>query len=132
MVGPNIRDAESGLATSFSGFRNDLSRAVRETIPTLEERNVGEGRLIALQLAPLGFMFGGTVDIEESESVQGGTLYTVNVNSVSENAAVASSYLSAGNGIASYVVDRLEREDVKVQNERILVDTYEVKVFVGE
>lgn len=132
MVGPRIRDAESGVASSVSEFRNNLSDTVRETVPDLGDRNVGEGRLIALQLAPLGAVFGGTVDIENSREVDGGTLYTVNVNSPSKNTAEALSFLTAGNGIASYVVDKLERQDIEVQNERILIDTYKAEVFVSE
>lgn len=132
MVGPRIRDAESGIASAASEFRNNVSDTVRSTIPDLGDRNIGEGRLIALQLAPLGAIFGGTVDITNTREVDGGTIYTVTVNSPSRNIAEATSYLAAGNGIASYVVDRLERQDIEVKNERIIIDTYEAKVFVGE
>lgn len=134
MVGSKVRDFERPIAQSVSEFRNQVSDIVRETAPELgEDRNIGNGRLIVLQSTmPLGFIFGGSVDIESSESVSDGTIYTVNVNGVSKNAAAAQAWLAAGNGFASILVDELSRENMEVVNERVLVDTYEVQVKVGE
>lgn len=134
MVGSKIRNFERPIASDVSGFRNNVSDIVRDMAPELgEDRNIGNGRLIVLQSTmPLGFIFGGSVDIESSEEVEDGTIYTVNVNGVSKNAAAAQAWLAAGNGFASILVDELSRESIEVVNERILVDTYEAKVKVGE
>jgi len=137
---PIWRKLENRVDKRLHKIRNRPGSALAKRAPQIPNRNFGGGITVGTVQAGIsiileetvGVPFGGETEITDAEPVQGGTLYTVNVNSPFENMARAKAFFEANTGFASLLTDLLEVEDVEVLRTRPLRDTYQVKVLVHD
>lgn len=138
---PILRKVEDSIDSSAHEARNRiLSEPLERRIPRLGPRNIGEGiaagmveAAVAVGIEDLfGVPFGATSDTINVKSVEGGKVYTVNVNAPVQNMAKARGFLDSTTGFTSILTDKFEVSNVEVLNERILRDTYQVEVLVED
>lgn len=138
MTGPIIRRIRNRAAEPFSRVRNKPGKAAQERLPKAEVRNIGGGEVVGALGAglatvledTLGVPFGASVDIVNVEPTNDGDIYTVNVNSPTENIARARAILDSGTGFTSYLVDEFDIDEAEVLNKRFLRDTYQIEVRI--
>jgi hypothetical protein len=130
---PKIREVKRQIAPKTSEVRNKVGDTLADALPDLKGRNIGNANLIATYYAGFSSIFGGNIDLVDMERVNDSTVrYTVHVEGLTRNSARVRSFLSSGNGFASYVVDNLDAQSVDVVTERILIDTYEAVIEIRE
>lgn len=138
---PVWRKAEAKLDSVASQTRNRPGRRLRRQFPQLENRNIGGGVAVGAVEAgiavvlkdSLGLPLQSDVEIVDTEMMGGRTVeYTVNVDAPFENMARAEAFFDAAVGFTSLLTDKLQVEDVEVLKQRILRDTYQVKVLVED
>jgi hypothetical protein len=130
---PQFREYKRQIASKTSELRNKAGDAVANVLPEFKGRNIGNANLIATYYAAAASTFGGNIDLVSMEQVDDSTVrYTVHVEGITRNNARARSFLSSGNGLASYVVDNISAENVEVVTERVLIDTYEAVILIEE
>jgi len=130
---PQFREYKRQIASKTSELRNMAGDALADVLPEFKDRNIGNANLIATYYAAAASVFGGNTDLVNMEQVDESTVrYTVHVEGITRNNARARSFLTSGNGLASYVVDNISAENVEVVTERVLIDTYEAVILVEE
>lgn len=150
MVGRRVRNAldrepvwrrleERGVGP-FSDLRNTPGRGLRERVPRFSQRNFGGGiavgaveAAIAIVLKrTIGVPFGSDVEIVDSESRDGGMMYTVNVDAPFENMARAQAFFESTTGFTSLLTDLLQVRSTRVVKQRLVRDTYQIQVLVED
>lgn len=137
---PFIRRVENRIDDRASKIRNRPSRAMQEKVPKIPNRNIGGGvaagtiqSAIAIILEEtVGVPFGGSTEVTEVDSVQGGNVYTVNVDAPTENMSKAKAFFQANTGFTSLLTDLIQVDNVEVLRTRPLRDTYQVKILVED
>lgn len=133
-----IRSAPTRRA---SKFRNRYSKRVESATPDfLEGRAIGSGTMtgavgagiLTILEETVGVPFGASSDIVSVDPVDGGAIYTVNVNAPTQNMAQARAFIDSTTGFVSYLTDRFEIENAEVLNTRMARDTYQVEVLVED
>lgn len=122
----------------LSKIRNRPGMRIKKRTPDFEKRNFGNGKIagaIGAGIATIledtvGLPFGASVDVTNVEPVEGGQLYTVNVNAPSQNMAEARAFIDSSTGFLSYLTDEFDIEGVEVLNHRMARDTYQIEVKV--
>jgi hypothetical protein len=76
----------------------------------------------------VGVPFGGSVDVINVEETNRGARYTVNVNAPTENIAESRAFIDSSTGFLSYFTDEYQVQDVEIENERVLRDTYQYEI----
>jgi len=135
---PIIRRVEDRVDQAAHDTRQIPDEFLQERVPELENRNIGGGRVVGIVSAAVatavedavGVPFGASSDIIDTEVVDEGVLYTVNVNAPIETMAEARAALDSTTGFTSFVTDKIDVEDVEVQKMRIVRDTYQIDVLV--
>lgn len=148
MVGERLKNAvdrrpiwmkvQDRMGDNASSIRNAPSEAVEKIAPQLENRNAGGGTMAGTALAGIavlledtvGVPFGGSSDIINVESVSGGKLYTVNVNAPTGVMANAKATIDSTTGFTYVLTDEIEIRSMEKLDERVLRDTWEVKLLV--
>lgn len=148
MVGERVRDAfdrepiwrrvEDRIDDKASNLRNRPGKRLQKRFPQVPRRNFGDGIAVGTIEAAIaiiledtvGIPFGSETEIVDSEPVNGGTLYTIDVDAPTENMARAKSFFEANVGFTSLLTDFLEVESVQVLRARPLRDTYQIKIKV--
>ena len=148
MVGENIRNAldrepiwrklEDRVDKTASNLRNRPSRRLEEKLPQVPNRNIGGGvgaGLVEAGIAKVleetvGIPFGSDTEIVDTEPVDDGTMYVVNIDAPFENMAKARAFLEANTGFTSILTDELNVEEVEVLRTRPIRDTYQAEVLV--
>lgn len=137
---PVWRRLEERFSNPGNRIRNAPGKRLQRRLPQFPNRNfggaVGVGVIeagIALILEDtLGIPFGSDTEIVDSQPVQGGTLYTVNVDAPFENMAKARAFFESNTGFASLLTDLMDVESVEVLKTRTLRDTYQIQVEVQD
>lgn len=137
---PIWRRIEDQFDDLMSEVRNAPGRRLEREFPQFENRNFGGGLAvggveagIALILKEtVGLPLGSDVEVVDSEPAEGGTIYTVNVDSPTENMAQAQAFLESGTGFTSYLTDLIKVESTSVLRTRTVRDTYQVEILVED
>lgn len=136
--GPIGKRVANRLGKRANKLRNRPGKFTQEKLPNPPNRNIrsstvagaaGAGLATVLEDV-IGAPFGATVDITNVESGPDGDVYTVNVNSPTENIAEARAFMDSTTGFASYITDTYDIEEMEVLNKRPMRDTYQVKLRV--
>lgn len=148
MVGERIRStidrepiwvrAQNRVKGRASRVRNRPSDAIERTVPDLENRNIGGGTLAGTGMAgisvilqdTLGIPFGASSDIIDVEPVDDGQLYTVNVNAPTRVMADARATIDSTTGFTYLITDSVEIRSVEKLDERMVRDTWQIKLVV--
>lgn len=128
------------VSNRASQVRNRPSQRLQKRMPRLGQRNIGEGigagmveaGVAVILEETLGLPFGASSDVTDVEPVEGGHIYTVNVNAPVENMAQARAFIDSTTGFSSVLVDTLDVQSVEVLNTRPLRDTYQIKIRVQD
>lgn len=138
---PIIRRIERRIDDRAHRFRiNTFDKPLQRRVPKIGQRNLGQGigagvveAGIAIVLEEtVGIPFGSDVEVVDTEGVEGGTLYTVNVDAPLENMARARGFFEATTGFTSLLTDVWMVENVEVLRTRPLRDTYQIEVMVRD
>lgn len=135
---PVIRKMQDKLSHRAQKIRNRPGMRVKQAAPELPNRNVGDGvaagtlqAAIAIILEDtVGIPFGSETEIADLESKGDGVVYTVNVNSPTQNMAETKAFFESTTGFTSLLTDLMDVENVEVANTRVLRDTYQIKIKV--
>lgn len=137
---PVWRRVEERLTGPFTNLRNTPGRGLRNRVPQFPNRNFGGGVAVgSLEAAiaiilkrTLGIPFGSDVEVVDTEPVDGGLLYTVNVDAPFENMARAQAFFESTTGFTSLLTDLLQVRSTGVVKQRIIRDTYQIEVLVED
>lgn len=137
---PFWRDLEDAVEGTAHDLRNRPGSRLKRTIPPLENRNFGGGRVVgALEAGvaiilqeTVGLPLGSDVEVVDTEPAQGGTAYTINVDAPTRNMAETEAFFEAGVGFTSLLTDLIEVESTEVLRTRIVRDTYQIEVLVED
>lgn len=138
---PIWRKVEDRLSERASTARQRvLNDPLERRVPRVGQRNIGEGigaGLIEAGIAvileeTLGVPFGASSDIVDTTPVDGGMVYTVNVNAPVENMAKARAFIDSTTGFLSILTDNYEIDNAEVLNTRMLRDTYQIELLVED
>ena len=133
-----VRDAADSASDTGHNLRLGIEDTVVTITPTFDTEEIRGGTLIGLYTAGVATAIqtyvplGAETEIANTEKVDGGTLYTVNVNAAFSNQAMFRSILETGTGYTSLLVDKNTIEDEQVLRKRPLRDTYQFEVLVEE
>lgn len=138
MAGPILGFVKRKASEPLSRARNRPGQKAAKRLPEGNlsgwERGeaigaVNAGLAVVLE-ETLGVPFGATSEITNVEPVDGGNVYTVNVDAPSENIAKARALIDSSTGFSSYLIDEYDIEDVEMINIRPVRDTHQIKVKV--
>jgi len=140
---PLPRKLDRRFGDKFSDLRNRPGERMKGSFPKFQQRNIGGGVLVgAVEAAILviiedtiGVPFGSDADVvgvDAVEETETGAVYTVNVNSPTQQIAEARAFIDSGTGFTTYLTDKLEVQNVEVLRTRTLRDTYQVDVLVED
>lgn len=137
---PVIKQVSDAVTDSAHGIREVPDNAIQRNTPDIPRRNLGGGTLVGAVTAAVatvvedtvGVPFGASSDIVDSESVEGGIKYTVNVNAPIETMAEARASIDSTTGFTSFLTDRIKVDNVEIEKTRILRDTFQVEVIVRD
>lgn len=137
---PVWRRLENKLQDIPHNIRDKPDNRIEETFPEFENRNFGQGKAVGAVLAGIadvledviGVPFGASSDIVDSQPVENGVVYTVNVNAPMESMAEARAMIDSTTGYTSYFTDQFSIEKVEIQKTRVLRDTFQVEVLVED
>jgi len=135
---PVWRKAQNYVDKTASDIRNAPGKRIRSMVPEMKNRNIGGGVVVGSvgaaivkvlkDYAPID----ASVNIVNTEDVNGGVEYTINVDSPFSNVAEAEAFFESASGFTSILTDKYNIEGVRVLKTRVLRDTYEVKVLVED
>jgi len=137
---PFIKQVSDAVTDTAHNVREAPDNAIQQNTPDIPRRNLGGGTAIGAITAALatvvedtvGVPFGASSDIVDSEPVNGGIKYTVNVNAPIETMAEARASIDSTTGFTSFLTDRIEVDNVEIEKTRILRDTFQVEVIVRD
>lgn len=150
MVGKRLRDAldrepvwrriEDRIDGAAHNTRNIPGRRLRRKFPQFPNRNFGgglgvgaiEAGISLILKRTLGLPFGSDVEIVDSQAMDGGTLYTVDVDAPFENMAQAQAFFEANTGFTSLLTDLINVRGVTVMKTRPIRDTYQIEIMVED
>lgn len=137
---PVLRKLEDRFDDRLSSLRNRPGDMLSQRVPQIPNRNIGGGIAVGTVEAAIaivleetvGIPFGSDVEVVDTDSVRGGTLYTVNVDSPFRNMARARAFFESTTGFTSLLTDLLEVQSTEVLRTRTIRDTYQVEVLVQD
>lgn len=139
---PIWRRAEGKFAGPGHRARNKINSSTGDKVPRFDNRNFGGGigvgtvgAVVATVLEDtVGLPFGGSSDIVNVETLEGGdaTRYEVNVNAPIEHMAKVRAFIDSGTGFTSILTDELDVEDVEIIDVRTLRDTYQIELIIRD
>lgn len=137
---PIRRKASRRVKDAAYNVRSVPSEKIMENVPEFEERNMGGGLIIGTALAGIGVIiedavgvpFGASSDIIDTEPVDGGVRYTVNVNAPTRAMADSRAAIDSTTGFSSFITDGIEIEDIELMKKRFARDTYQVTLTVKD
>lgn len=119
-------------------IRDAPGKLADKSLPDVSVFNLGSGRgvgaltagIITILEDTVGVPFGASVDIVNTETLEEGMRYTVNVNSPTQGVAEARAFIDSSTGFLSYITDEYDVESAEVVDERIFRDTYQFELVV--
>lgn len=137
---PIWRRIENRVDDKASNLRNRPSKRLQKEVPKVGQRNFGEGLgagfvqagIAKILKETVGIPLGSDTEIVDTEPVEGGVLYTVNVDGPIENMSKARAFIEATTGFTSILTDELNVQNTEVLKTRVLRDTYQVEVLVED
>lgn len=135
-----LRPLTGRVERKSSKVRNALGDTLEDIGKDAVDRNFGNGEVIGLAGAGLiviledtvGIPFGAGSEIVDSEAVEGGTVYTIDVNAPTKNIAEMRAFLDSTTGFASLLTDKVETQDIQVINFRPGRDTHQIEIEVRD
>lgn len=133
-----IRNAVDAKAEAGHYLRIRTEDAVVSVAPTWNDKNIHQGTLIGALTAAIASVaqtyvpIRADTDVTDKEPVDGGILYTVDVNAAFRNQAMFRSMIDAGTGYTSLITDKFNIQDEEVIKKRPLRDTYQFKILVED
>jgi len=143
-IGQNIRlvdrvqKAVDSVSDTGHNIRVKTENAFVTVTPTWETDNIERGTLVGLTTAAIASAagtyvpIGSETEIADVEKVDGGTLYTVNVNAAFRNQAMFRSLMESGTGYTSLITDKNRVSDDQILKKRPARDTYQFEVLVED
>lgn len=144
-IGQNIKlykkiaDALDSRADAGHNLRLRLEDAVVTVTPTWDNENIKPGTLLGAVTAGVSLVLddyfvptAADTEIVDSEIVDNGVKYTVNVDSSLKQQARFRAMMEAGQGFISLVSDRFEYGDEGVLRKRPARDTWQFEITVKD
>ena len=113
--------------------------AIVRITPTWETENIDPGTLVGASIAALSAVLddsptplGSDTEIVDTEVIDGGVRYKVNVDSAFRNQGRFKAMMESGTGFTSLITDRFDVEEEDALKERPVRDTWQYKIVVDE
>lgn len=119
-------------------LRTFIGDRIVEVTPNFDNENFNEGTVAGAVVSAVAALvdeyvpIAADTEIVDSEPVENGTRYTVNVDSPLESQARFRAMIESGSGWTSYLVDEYDMEDPQPLRKRPARDTWQVDVVVRE
>lgn len=138
MPGQRIAELRRNIGEQTSQVRGKPAEVVENVAPELPDMNIGGGQgagavgagILTLLEDTVGVPFGSSTDIVNIEEDGTDLIYTVDVNSPTENIAKARAAIDSGTGFTTYLTDEFDIDSAEVVSTRVMRDTYRVEVRI--
>lgn len=133
-----VSDRVNAKAEAGHEVRTYVGDRLVEVSPNFDNENFNKGTITGAFVSAIAAVVNEYVpiaadtEIVDSEPVQDGTRYTVNVDSPLESQARFRAMLESGTGWTSYLTDEFDMEDPQAIHKRPARDTWQVEVTVKE
>lgn len=134
-----IKDAIDSRADAAHEARVTIGDKIVEVTPNYENENIDPGTATGFIIAAISDItdelyvpIAADTEVVNTESVENGTKYTVNVDAGLEQQARYQAMMEAGTGWTSFITDSFDQEDPEAIRNRVVRDTWQVEVTVRD